>query len=144
MSDQNLTLAAELRTVIARLTKKMRKKSVWAEKLSLTERSTIASIHQNGTVLASELAVIEKITTQSMSQVLNHLFELGLITKTPSQTDKRKVLISLSPTGRELLFKSRSEKEEWLNKVLTEHFTNEERELLHKAIAPLTRLVDLE
>ncbi|RKR81153.1 DNA-binding MarR family transcriptional regulator [Mucilaginibacter gracilis] len=144
MNEQNLALASELRTVIARLTKTMRRKSVWAEKLSLTERSTIASINQNGTVLASKLALMEKITTQSMSQILNHLFELGLITKTPSQTDKRKVLISLSDAGQNLLFKSRSEKEEWLNKVLTEHFTSDERELLSKAIAPLTRLVDFD
>lgn len=144
MNEQNLNLASELRTVIARLTKKMRRKSVWAEKLSLTERSTIASINQHGTLLASELAAMEKITTQSMSQILNHLFELGLISKTPSETDKRKVLISLSTAGQELLFKSRSEKEEWLNKILTEHFTNEERELLSKAIAPLTRLVDFD
>jgi len=144
MNEQNLHLASDLRTVIARLTKKMRKKSIWAEKLSLTERSTIASIYQHGTLLASELAVIEKITTQSMSQILNHLFELGLITKTPSDTDKRKVLISLSVSGQELLFKSRSEKEEWLNRILTDHFSDEERDILSKAIGPLTRLVDFD
>ncbi|MEO6522634.1 MAG: MarR family transcriptional regulator [Mucilaginibacter sp.] len=144
MNKQNLHLASDLRTVIARLSKKMRKKSVWADKLSLTERSTIGSINQYGTVLASELALIEKITTQSMSQILNHLLELGLIIKTPSETDKRKVLISLSDTGLDLLYKSRSEKEEWLNKVLSENFSNEERAILSKAIGPLTRLVDFD
>lgn len=144
MNEQNSHLASELRTVITRLNKKLRKKSVSAEKLSLTERSTIALIDQHKTVLASELAAMEKITTQSMSQILNHLFELGCIVRTVSETDKRKVLISLSPTGQEILYKARTEKDEWLNKVLTENFTNEEWVLLGKIIGPLTRLVDVD
>jgi DNA-binding MarR family transcriptional regulator len=144
MNDQNLQLASDLRTVITRLSKKLRKKSVSAENLSLTERSTIGLIDQYKTVLASELAAMEKITTQSMSQILNHLAELDCITRTVSDTDKRKVLISLSPTGKQILEKARTEKDEWLNKVLTEHFTDEERALLSKVITPLTRLVNVD
>ncbi|EHQ27296.1 MarR family winged helix-turn-helix transcriptional regulator [Mucilaginibacter paludis] len=144
MNEQNLQLASDLRTVITRLNKKLRKKSVSAEKLSLTERSTIALLDQHKTLLPSELAAMEKITTQSMSQILNHLFELGCVTRTPSETDKRKVLISLSPAGQEILYKARTEKDEWLNKVLTDHFSEAERVLLTKAVGPLTRLVDFD
>lgn len=144
MNEQNLQLASDLRTVVTRLNKKLRKKSVSAEKLSLTERSTIALLDQHKTLLPSELAAMEKITTQSMSQILNHLFELGCITRTLSDTDKRKVLISLSPAGQEILYRARTEKDEWLNKILTENFSDRERELLGKAIAPLTRLVDFD
>jgi DNA-binding MarR family transcriptional regulator len=144
MNEQNMQLASELRGVITRLHKKLRKKSVSAENLSLTERSTIALIYSNQTLLASELAAMEQITTQSMSQILNHLFERGLIIRTPSETDKRKVLISLSPTGQEMIQRVRNEKEEWLRKVLSENFSDEERAVLSKAIGPLTRLVDFD
>jgi DNA-binding MarR family transcriptional regulator len=141
MNEQDLQLASELRTVIIRLYKLLRKKSISVEKLSLTGRSTIALIHQHGTLLANELAAMEKITTQSMSQILNQLFELGYITRTVSETDKRKIQISLSPAGQEIINKARTEKDEWLRKILLENFTDEERSLLSKAIVPLTRLV---
>lgn len=144
MNEQNLQLASDLRTVIMRLSKTLRKKSLSAEKLSLTERSTIALIYNHKTLLASELAAMEKITTQSMSQILNHLFELGLIVRTPSETDKRKVLISLTPNGDEIIVRARSEKDEWLRKLLSENFSDDERAILSKAIGPLTRLVDFD
>jgi len=144
MNNQNLHLASELRSVLIRLYKKLRKKSVSAEKLSLTERSTISLIYNNGTMLASELALMEKITTQSMSQVVNHLFELGLIVKTPSETDKRKVLISLSDTGKEIIEKARTEKDEWLSDAIAEALTPEERDALTKALSALTKLVDFD
>ena len=142
MNNQNLHLASELRSVLIRLYKKLRKKSVSAEKLSLTERSTISLIYNNGTMLASELALVEKITTQSMSQVVNHLFELGLIVKTPSETDGRKVLISLSEAGKEIIEKVRTEKDEWLSDAIADALTREEHDALIKALGALTKLVD--
>ncbi|OCX50514.1 hypothetical protein BEL04_22315 [Mucilaginibacter sp. PPCGB 2223] len=144
MNNQNLHLASELRSVLVRLYKKLRKKSVSAEKLSLTERSSIALIYNNGTMLASELALAEKITTQSMSQVVNHLFELGLIVKTPSETDKRKVLLSLSDTGKEIIEKARTEKDEWLSDAIAGALTPEEHDALTKALGALAKLVDFD
>jgi DNA-binding MarR family transcriptional regulator len=49
--------------------------------------------------LPNELAAREKITTQSMSQILNHLAELGYINRRSSKEDKRKSFISLSVKG---------------------------------------------
>src|SRR5579871_3293535 len=89
-------LASELRTVISRLIRKLRVKSEVAGLLSLTERSTLALLDQHKTLLPSEMAAMEKITTQSMSQILNHLSELGYINRKMSGIDKRKCMISLS------------------------------------------------
>jgi len=145
MSDKDIRqLAAELRNIITRFNKKLRRQSSTGEWLSLTERSTIALLDQHDELLPSELAAMEHITTQSMSQVLAHLAELGLIIRTASTADKRKVIISLSPLGRETLYKVRNEREEWLNKAINEVCTPEERLLLQKALGPLTRLIDFE
>ena len=145
MDDQNTRqLASSLRNIITRLTKKLRKQSATGERLSLTERSTIAMLDLHKELLPSELAAMEHITTQSMSQVLNHLYELELITRTPSETDKRKVIIRLSPMGQELLYQVRNEREEWLNKALKELCTPEEQALLQQALGPLSKLVDFE
>jgi DNA-binding MarR family transcriptional regulator len=135
---------SELRTVLARLMKKLRKESVTARHLSLTERSTIGLLDQHKELLPSELASMEKITNQSMSQILNHLLELGYITRTASQTDKRKVIISLTPEGRNVLLQVRSEREKWLTKAIEQTCTKQEQELLKQVIVPLTKIVDFE
>jgi DNA-binding MarR family transcriptional regulator len=140
--NNDLELASELRTVVARLTKKLRKTSVTGQMLSLTERSTISALYQHKQLLPSELASMEKITSQSMSQVLNHLLGLGFITRTASQTDKRKVIISLTIEGERILLQVRSERDEWLANAIKKTFNEQEEALLRKLIAPLTRLVD--
>lgn len=137
-------LASDLRTTVTRLIKKLRKESATGESLSLTERSTIALLDQHDSLLPSELADMEKITTQSMSQILSHLLELGYINRRISEEDKRKAIISLSDAGRAVLLKVRSERDEWLDKALKETCSVEERELLRKAIVPLTKLIDFE
>ena len=92
--NKDLEFASELRTAIVRLIKKLRKHSPTGEKLSLTERSTMALLHQHKAMLPSELAAMEMITNQSMSQVLNNLANMEYIIRVPSETDKRKIIIS--------------------------------------------------
>jgi DNA-binding MarR family transcriptional regulator len=140
----NGQLASDLRTVLTRLIKKLRSKSATSGKLSLTERSTISLLDQHRELLPSELAAMEKITSQSMSQILNHLHELGYITRKTSADDKRKVFISLSKAGRDMLHAIRHERDEWLQATLSRICTHKEQELLRQAIGPLTRLVDFD
>jgi DNA-binding MarR family transcriptional regulator len=144
MSQPELQLATDLRTVTARLIKKLRKQSVTGQQLSLTERSSLSLLHQHKELLPSELAAMEKITNQSMSQILGHLFELGYINRKGSETDKRKVIISLTPEGEEILLKVRAERDEWLLKAIDETCSTDDVEALKRAIAPLTKLVDFE
>jgi DNA-binding MarR family transcriptional regulator len=140
--NKNLEFASELRTALVRVIKKLRKESPTGQQLSQTERSTMALLNQHRALLPSELAAMEMITNQSMSQVLNHLSELGYIIRVPSQTDKRKVNISLSPLGESTLLQLRHERDEWLLKAIMQACTPEEQELLKQAIVPLTKIVD--
>ena len=140
----DLELASELRTLFTRLIKKLRKEPVTGQHLSLTERSTMSLLYQQKQMLPSGLAASEKITNQSMSQILNHLFELGYITRTASDTDKRKVLISLTKTGEETLLRVRAERDEWLAKAISDSCNEEEINLLKKVIGPLNKVIDHE
>lgn len=141
-TPEDLQYVSELRTVVARLMKKLRRQGISATFLSLTERSTMAALLQSGGMLPSELAAMEKITNQSMSQIVAHLLELGYITRTGSPTDKRKVIISLTEQGEQLIKQSRSERDSWLAGAIRNTCTPEEQEILKKAIAPLSKLVD--
>ena len=134
---------SDLRTVLARLVKKLRKKSVSGQHLSLTERSTLVQL-QAGSLLPSELAANEHITNQSMSQIVAHLLELGYINRTPSETDGRKVLISLTAEGVKILDTIRSERDEWLLKAIKETCTAEEQEIIKRVVGPLTKIIDFE
>jgi DNA-binding MarR family transcriptional regulator len=141
---ENQALASELRTVVSRLVKKLRRKSATGDQLSLTERSTIFALDQYGELYPNELASMEKITMQSMSQILSHLLELGIIIRTPSQTDKRKTLISLSDFGKEVLLKVRTERDEWLDNALHQTCTPEDMDKLIQALGPLKKLVEFD
>jgi DNA-binding MarR family transcriptional regulator len=143
-NEKDLQYVSDLRTVVTRLIKKLRRESITAQQLSLTERSTLGLLLQHGGLLPSELASMEKITNQSMSQILSHLLELRLIIRTDSETDKRKVIITLTEKGEQLILKMRSEKDEWLAEAINASCTNEEQEILKKAIGPLTKIVDFE
>lgn len=144
INEQHRQLASDLRMVLTRLIKKLRNKSTTSERLSLTERSTIALLDQHRELLPNELAAMEKITTQSMSQILSHLLKLGYITRRISKNDKRKSIISLSKAGRDILHKVRNERDEWLNKALQETCSGSEQEMLRRVIVPLTKLVDFD
>jgi len=137
-------LSTELRTVITRLTKKLRSHAPTREKLSLTERAVIRLLDEHQELLPSELAKREKVTTQSMSQILNHLSELDYIVRRPLETDKRKVSIALSETGRNFLYTARHEKDEWLHKAIEQSCSAGEQAILRQALGPLTKLLDVD
>jgi len=140
-SNADIQFASDLRSTITRLVKKLRKESPTGQQLSLTERSTMAQLYQNKAMLPSELAANEMITNQSMSQVLNHLSELGYITRTASETDGRKVNISLSELGEHTLQQFRHERDEWLADTIAHVCTPEELELLKQALVPLGKII---
>ena len=144
MDNKNLEFVSDLRTAVTRLTKKLRKESATGLQLSLTERSTLSLLHQHKEMLPSELAAMEKITNQSMSAILAHLLKLGYITRTSSETDKRKVLIKLTADGEKTMLRIRSERDQWLAKAIEAICTKEEQDLLKQVIVPLTKIIDFE
>ena len=141
-ADDN-EIAANLRVVISRLIKILRNEIKNDQLLSLTERSTLALVYHSSEMLPSELAAMEKVTNQSMSQIINKLLELGYIKKTSSKTDKRKVIITLTSAGKKFIEKNRHEKQEWLARSIFEKTTQKEKKVLVNAIKVLTKLVDL-
>jgi DNA-binding MarR family transcriptional regulator len=139
---RDIEVAGALRTVMTRLIKLLRRETKDEAQLSLTERSTMGLLYQHGELLPSDIARMEKVTTQSMSQIVNHLFEVGFINKNSSAEDKRKVLLSLTPAGRVSVEERRHNKEEWLAKALHGKASPEERELVMRALVVLEKLMD--
>ncbi|MDP4208319.1 MAG: MarR family transcriptional regulator [Bacteroidota bacterium] len=133
-------LSSSLRSVISALHKGLRKQMYSVDTFSMTEIDTIRHLWRSTSLLPSELAALTKIKTQSMSQILNKLDGYGIITRTPSEKDKRKVYISLTPFGREKVEQTKYDREEWLKNVIEKSLTDSEKELLEKALPVLNKL----
>lgn len=135
-------LASRLRMSITRLVKVIRNEVRHDEVLSLTERSTLLMVCQYSKMLPSELAAKEKVTSQSMSQIIRKLELNGYIEKTPSTEDKRKVIISITSKGKEFIELKKNKSHEWLEKAISEKTSEAEKKILLSAITILTKLVE--
>lgn len=144
MADKNdLIIAGEVRMAVSRLLRQFRKQ-VKHYPVSMTEQTTLVLIDQYGEILPSELAALEKMTAQSMSQILNRLSLLGYIHRQTAPGDKRKVLISLSKEGKEVLTAMRHMRAEWLAAAMSRLLTAEEKKILRQAAGILQRLADFD
>lgn len=140
---QNHELASSLRTVISKLFAKLRQKINMVDSLSLTEISTLSNLYNYQSLFPSQMAEMVNIKTQSMSQVINRLEEFNLIAKTPSETDKRKVAISLSATGKKQVEITRYERDQWLDAAIENHLSAAEKKTLTDAILILEKLAEI-
>ncbi len=137
-------LASALRGVISDLHKRLRKQAYSGGTLSITEATTLSYLYRAGSLSPSELAAINKIKKQSMSQVLKHLEEFKLIRRVASKQDGRKVAIVLSAVGEKMVDKSRYERDEWLAAAIRARLGEKGAEVLAAAIPLLHALADAE
>ncbi len=139
---KNSELASSLRDIASRMHKRLKREIKSGDNLSLTEGTTLSYLYTYGTLYPSEMAAMAVIKAQSMSQIINHLEASGLIAKTPSETDKRKVSISLTSHGRQVVEQTRYERDEWLDKAIENNLSAAEKKTLQDAVALMNRLVD--
>ena len=131
-------LASIMRVSVMRLSRRLR-----AERsdvgLTLTQIATLGTLDRSGPLTPRELAEHEKVQPPSMTRVLASLEELGLIDRTPHESDGRQHLVSLTINARALLKEDRRRREAWLAQRLAE-LTTAERDLLSAAAPLLERL----
>jgi DNA-binding MarR family transcriptional regulator len=139
---QTKELSSSLRLVITALHKGLRNKLSPVSVFSMTEVETIALLVRNKQMLPSELASLTRVKTQSMSQIINKMQGMGVIKRTPSKEDKRKVYISLTKSGKKMVEKTRYERDEWLRKAIEQSLGEKEKDVLTKAIPVLNKLLD--
>jgi len=135
----NFELASALRGVVSDLHKRLRKQTYSADELSLTEAHTLSYLYKQGSMFPSELAELNKIKKQSMSQALNRLEELKLIKRVVSKEDKRKMAISLTE---KIVEKSRHERDVWLAGAMEGVMTEKDARVLAAAIPLLQRIAN--
>jgi len=141
-------LASALRGVISDMHKRLRKQVYSSEglslKLSMTEITTLSYLYRGGAMTPSELAEINKIKKQSMSTVLMRLEEENLVKRTPSKEDGRKMTITLTPHAKNVVEKTRYERDVWLAGAMQAVLTEKEMRVLEAAVPLLERITNVD
>ena len=141
MPTQTQEIAAKLRSTVTRLTRQLRKQNVSSE-FSNAELLTMSLLEQHGKMLSTELAELERVSKQAISQIINRLVEAKCVERQINETDKRKVFISLTKLGEKHIVATRKIKEEWLVKTMERIFSTEEIALIQAFLPLLSRLVE--
>jgi DNA-binding MarR family transcriptional regulator len=132
-------VAAALRVSMGLLLRRLRQVGVPGE-LTVPETSALARLDRNGPATSSELARVEQISPQSMGATLSALEARGLVTRDPDARDGRRIVLSVTEAGRQLLRDKRDARTEHLARALAAGFTREELGQLMAAAPLLERL----
>jgi DNA-binding MarR family transcriptional regulator len=132
-------VAAALRVSIGLLLRRLRQVQVEGE-LSLPESSALVRLDRGGPTTPGELAKLEQISPQSMGATLAALEARGLVERRADPRDGRRVVLSATEAGRDMLADRRNERTRQLAQALSAGFTPAELSLLLAAAPLLERL----
>jgi DNA-binding MarR family transcriptional regulator len=138
--DDVFEVAAALRTSIGVLVRKLRQAP--PDELTLAEMAALKYLDQGGPATSSELARADRISPQSMGATLAVLQQRGLVARDRDPADGRRILLSITETGRQRIRDRRGARTEQIARVLDDGFSPAELELLRAAAPLLERLAD--
>jgi DNA-binding MarR family transcriptional regulator len=132
-------IAAALRVSVGMLLRRLRQARP-DDELTLPESSALARLDRTGPATPGALAKVEQISPQSMGATLAALEARGLIARQADPGDGRRVVLSVTGAGRELLRNKRGARTEQLAQALSAGFTAAELGQLAAAAPLLERL----
>lgn len=137
MSDVSL-VASELRVVLGQLVRRLRAE----HRFSLAQGAVLGRLDRDGASSTSDLAAAERMRPQSMAQIVTELEADGLLSRRPDPADGRRALLELTHRGRQTLEAERRQREGWLIRAIAEGLSEEEQQVLARAVPLLRRLAD--
>ncbi len=140
MPAADTALASELRTTVMRLARRLRSQRADTS-LSLSQIAALGTLDRHGPLTPGELAAHERVQPPSMTRVVAALEVAGMVTRTDHPTDRRQVLVAVSPEGRALLRDDRRRRDAWLAQRMRD-LDPADLEVLRQAARVLDRLAD--
>jgi DNA-binding MarR family transcriptional regulator len=123
----------ELRIAIQKVSRGIRRHR--GDGVSDSQLCVLVDLDGHGSLTPGELAALEHVTPPSMNRTVNGLEATGLVTRSKSPADARKVIIELTPAGATLLAETRRLRTAWFSRRLDTLTTAERDALL--AVAPI-------
>jgi DNA-binding MarR family transcriptional regulator len=135
-----LAVAERLRPVLLRLSRELRREARQAG-ISPEQVSLLVAIKYAPGVGVRELADRERVSAPAMSNRVDRLENDGLVERTPSPDDRRRVGLTLTEEGQRVLRRVRTRRTAWLVTRL-DQLSRDELAALDAAIEPLSELLD--
>jgi DNA-binding MarR family transcriptional regulator len=136
-----LELSATVRRAVAALGRRLRGGRP-EHGVSLAKLSVLGRLYRLGQMSAATLASQERIKPQSLTRLLATLEQRGFIKRRPDESDGRRTLIEITPTGKEVLTRDMRQRDAWLALAMSTELSGTEQELLRIAAPLLERLAD--
>ena len=138
--DEN-EVAAALQGAIGLLVRKMRQAHLPGE-LTIAEASALKRLDNGGPATSSELAKQDRISPQSMGATLAALEQRGLIERHRDPGDGRRIMLSVSDAGHQMVNDRHGARFEQLAAALRAGFSADEIGQLRAAVPLLERLAE--
>jgi DNA-binding MarR family transcriptional regulator len=135
-----MTLAEALRPVLLRVGRELRREARQAG-VSPEQVSLLVAIKYNPGSGVRELAARERVSPPALSNRVDRLEQDGLVARTPSNDDRRRVGLTLTDEGQRVLRRVRSRRTAWLVQRLG-RLSAEELAAIEAAVEPLALLQD--
>jgi DNA-binding MarR family transcriptional regulator len=129
-------LAEELRQAIGHLVRAART----VDTLPPGEAAVLGHLDRSGPLTTADLAARRRVTHQSAAKTVKSLLADGLARTEPHPDDRRKLLVHITPAGRERLDAERGRRAGSLSAAIGEALTPEERRRLRECVGLIDRL----
>ncbi|CAN5165087.1 MarR family transcriptional regulator [soil metagenome] len=126
----------DLRILVQKLARRIRNNRS-DEHVTDSQLSVLFQLDKIGAQSPGQLAVHERVSPPSMNRTVNGLESAGLISRSPSTDDARKVVVTLTAAGADLIDATRRLRTAWFSQRLAELEPAERAAL--DAVAPILR-----
>ncbi len=135
----SVELANRLRPALLQLNRYLRREA-HAEGITGGQAALLAQIRNDPELGIKELAAREGVSAPAMTRYVDRMEKAGLVVRTASPDDGRRVRLALTPKGVRALRSVRRRRTAWLAERL-QGLSRAEQAAVDRAIEPLLRLV---
>jgi DNA-binding MarR family transcriptional regulator len=136
----SVELANRLRPVLLLLNRHLRREA-HAAGVTGGQAALLGQIRHNPHLGVRELAALEGISAPSMTRYLDRMERAGLIVRTRSPEDARRIRVALTPKGVRVLRSVRRRRTAWLAERL-DGLSSSEQRAVSEAIEPLAHMLE--
>ncbi|MEU4289893.1 MarR family transcriptional regulator [Kribbella sp. NPDC026596] len=134
--------AHEIRTSLFRLVRRLRQERPEGE-LSYSQLNVLGWLDREGPMTNADLAAAERVTPQTMMRATADLVATELISRADNPTDRRQVLLKITPAGTTLVREDRRRRDSFLAQAMESTLTPTERDLLRLAAGLMDKLSEV-
>jgi DNA-binding MarR family transcriptional regulator len=124
-------LSHDFRLANGRLARRVRQEQADNE-LTSGQFSALGAVFRLGPMTLSALSEEERVTPPSMNRTVNALVEAGLVNRVGSAEDGRKVVLTVTDTGLDLVRETRKRRDDWIAQRIL-RLTPDQRQVLAAA-----------